>query len=189
MTLPDHILNLVAEYKRATSTSESSVAMRLADAMVKFIDEDNTCACGNIKEPGFMNDRIHPLQAMINGMNAAWQKERQKTQMTLGAFIKALEYLHPERKIVGVGEPMSYRGYYVDLAFEPTTELRTVAHVLASARSAMGKVFEGYKGGDFMMGESTPLWSATYGSCGLKILSLNIETDPISIVLAEEEEE
>lgn len=134
-----------------------------------------------------MKEPIHPLQAMIDGMNAAHQKERSKTQMTLGSFIAKLASLDPERKIIGVGSPISYRGYYSDLAFEPTTKIKTVGEVLAKARECMGRVFQGYKGGDFQMGESTPLWSSEYGtSSSDRIMDLNVTTDPISLVLEPE---
>lgn len=131
---------------------------------------------------------IHPMQAMVDGMGAAWQKQRATIQMTLGAFIKALEGIDPERKIAGVGGPTSYRGYYCDLAFEPTSAILSVADVLKSARDCMGRVFEGYKGGDFQMGERTPLWSAEYGDSGLRIMGLNLEADPITLNLKEEHE-
>ena len=29
----------------------------------------------------------------------------------------------------------------------------------------MGATFEGYKGGDFLMGKNTPLWVANYSYC------------------------
>ena len=32
---------------------------------------------------------IHPLQATIDGLTAAWQTERANSQMTLGALIEA----------------------------------------------------------------------------------------------------
>src|SRR3990172_4280267 len=97
---------------------------------------------------------IHPLQAMVHGMSAAWAKQRATTQMTLGALIKGLEGVDPERKITGLGSPMSYRGYYSDLAFRPSAESVPIAKVLEAARSCMGRVFEGYKGGDFCIGET-----------------------------------
>lgn len=132
---------------------------------------------------------IHPIQAMIDGMSAAWQKERSKTQLTLGGLIKVLEGVDPERKIVGLGPPMSYRGYYSDLAFKPDPTPKTVAEVLAVAKECMGKVFEGYKGGDFQMGETTPIWSAMYGDSGCpRIMGLNLETDPITLFLTVEAE-
>jgi hypothetical protein len=69
-------------------------------------------------------------------------------------------------------EPHSYRGYYSDLAFEGGTSQIEAHELLASCKSAMGKVFTGYKGGDFMMGELTPLWVASYGiRLALKVTS------------------
>lgn len=137
-----------------------------------------------------MNEEpIHPLQAMMNGMSAAWQRGRSATQLTLGGLIKQLESVDPERKIVGLGRPMSYRGYYEDLAFEPSDKPVTVADALKMARECMGRVFEGYKGGSYQMGERTPIWSAGYGdsSCP-RIMGLNAEADPIVLTLAHEEE-
>jgi hypothetical protein len=34
-------------------------------------------------------------------------------------------------------------------------------------------VFTGYKGGDFVMGALTPLWLASYGSCGRKLMAVH----------------
>lgn len=145
---------------------------------------------------------INPIQAAINGMSAAWRDERSKTQMTLGGLIAALEALPPERKVVGIGNPMSYRGYYSDLAFSPvagwSTDRRTpeeankpaettVGELLATARACMGEVFEGYKGGDFVMGKTTPLWIAGYSHCGPRLMGLNTDADPITPITAEEE--
>jgi len=39
--------------------------------------------------------------------------------------------------------------------------------------SAMGQVFNGYKGGDFVMGALTPVWIASYGRLGRKIIALS----------------
>ena len=111
------------------------------------------------------------MQAMIDGMSAQWQSDRAATQMTLGDMIKRLEELPEELKIVGVGEIDSYRGYYSDLAFCPDGD-NTAGELLVICKSAMGKVFTGYKGGDFMMGESTPLWIASYSECGQKLISI-----------------
>lgn len=116
---------------------------------------------------------IHPMQAMIDGMNAAAKRERAATQMTLGGLIAALESRPASSPVAGIEDPHSYRGYYEDLAFELVPEkTSTAAEVAAICQSAMGRVFEGYKGGDFMMGESTPVWIANYGCCGVKIVSL-----------------
>jgi hypothetical protein len=75
--------------------------------------------------------------------------------------------------ISGLGRFTSYRGYYQDLAFIPTDEKVTASTLLVQCQNAMGKVFEGYKGGDFVMGELTPLWLSDYGrASGIKIMSI-----------------
>ena len=91
------------------------------------------------------------FQAMIDGMNAQWQRERAQTQVTLGKLIAALEAMPEGSTVVNLTEPHSYRGYYDDLAFELHTGNRLASELLADCKNAMGKVFEGYKGGDFVM--------------------------------------
>ena len=122
------------------------------------------------------------LQALVNGMSAQWQRQRSATQMTLGKLIAALEAIPADVDVAGLGRPHSYRGYYSDLAFEPTEGTVKAADLLAQCKAAMGKVFEGYKGGDFVMGEITPVWVADYGSSGLRLMAVhpdgNIETAP-----------
>jgi len=115
---------------------------------------------------------MNNLQALVDGMSAQWCRERADTQMTLGKMIAVLEAMPKETLINGVGPLHSYRGYYCDLAFEPDATKVSASGVLAMCKSAMGKVFQGYKGGDFVMGELTPLWVASYGCCGKKILAI-----------------
>ena len=62
----------------------------------------------------------------------------------------------------GFCEPMSYRGYYDQLAFEPKERAR-IGDMLAHAKSALGQIFIGYKGGEFVMDEWTECWIAEYG--------------------------
>jgi len=121
------------------------------------------------------------LQALINGLSADWQRERAGTQMTLGDLIKKLRDIPADTKITGLGELDSYRGYYCDLAFAPTSETRTAEHVLDACRSAMGKVFTGYKGGDYVMGELTPVWVADYGCTGMKLMDINTVEDQLEL--------
>lgn len=113
------------------------------------------------------------MQSLMDGMSAQWQKERAETQMTLGKMIAALEKLAEDDEIEGICEPHSYRGYYSDLAFEPIEGKMKVSDALAMCRGAMGQVFTGYKGGDFVMGALTPVWMASYGCCGKKIMTIN----------------
>lgn len=112
------------------------------------------------------------LQDLIDGMSARWMRERAETQLTLGALIEALEKLPPDKLVANLHSPHSYRGYYSDLAFELEGELRKAEEILADCRGAMGRVFKGYKGGDYVMGARTPLWVANYGCTGMKLMAL-----------------
>jgi len=118
---------------------------------------------------------MHPLQAMVNGMSAQWTRERAETQMTLGKLIAALEVMPDDTHVANLCEPDSYRGYYSDLYFERHDGTRPVSELLAECKAAMGQVFTGYKGGDYMMGALTPLWIATYGCVGQKLMAVRAD--------------
>lgn len=86
--------------------------------------------------------------------------------MTLGELISRLESEDPTLVVpLGFTEPHSYRGYYDELAFVPTEKV-TVREMLAAARSALGTTYQGWKGGDFKMGQYTDCWLAEQGDCG-----------------------
>lgn len=83
--------------------------------------------------------------------------------MTLEQLIDELEKY--DLNIVvkhGFTNPHSYRGYYDQLAFEPASNV-SVGFMLSCAESALGAIFEGWKGGDYMMDEDTPCWLAQEG--------------------------
>lgn len=124
------------------------------------------------------------MQALIDGMNAQRMRERASTQLTLGEMIKTLEAMPADTMIDGIDEPHSYRGYYSDLAFSRQDEKVRAADALAMCRGAMGQVFEGYRGGDFVMGALTPVWIAFYGSCGQKLMAIN---DDGSLIVADDD--
>lgn len=129
------------------------------------------------------------LQAMMDGMGAQWQEERSKTQLTLGKLIDLLKEIDGERLIQGIIEPHSYRGYYIDLAFEPMEgKPNSVEGALGIAKSCMGEIFTGYKGGDFQMGRNTPLFIASYGNCGNRLMGLDTTDDVITLITAPEED-
>lgn len=113
---------------------------------------------------------MNEIQALMDGLNAQWQKERAESQMTLGKLIERLESLPPET-MLNLSNPHSYRGYYSDLAFQMGDKI-TIADALKMIRDTMGEVFEGYKGGEFQMGRNTPVWQANYGCCGRKIIDI-----------------
>ena len=109
---------------------------------------------------------MNHIQMLIDGMNAQASAERANDPngLTLGRWITLLESLPPHAPVAGLGEPMSYRGYYSDLALDVVADRRVDAAVLlAEARAAMGAVFEGYKGGDFPMHANSPVWVSGYG--------------------------
>jgi hypothetical protein len=113
------------------------------------------------------------IQAILEGMQAKWALERARSQMTLGDLIIQLQELPPDASIPVLGEAHSYRGYYEDLAFEePGGRLVTVKENLECCKGVVGKTFQGYKGGDFTMRTSTPVWIANYGECGEKIVAV-----------------
>ena len=122
------------------------------------------------------------IQAMFDGLSAQWQRERSKSQLTLGALIAALEAMPPDSQVANLRDPDSYRGYYSDIYFEKNEGTRPAQELLQECKNAMGKVFTGYKGGDFVMGELTPLWIASYGNCGDKLMAVHaggeVETKP-----------
>ncbi len=112
------------------------------------------------------------MQALVDGMSAQLQRERAATQLTLGALIAELEKMPADAQVANLRDPDSYRGYYSDLYFERHDGTRPAAELLAECKAAMGQVFTGYKGGDFVMGALTPLWIATYGCCGQKLMAI-----------------
>ena len=69
---------------------------------------------------------------------------------------------------LGFHKPHSYRGFYEQLAFEPLPNT-TVGAMLACAREALGKTYEGYKGGMYTMEGYTDVHLAEYGTTGEEI--------------------
>ncbi|WP_199546634.1 hypothetical protein [Streptomyces sp. N35] len=91
--------------------------------------------------------------------------------MNLGELITALEAADPTVTVRrGFTNPHSYRGDYMELAFEPTANV-SVGAMLADARSALGATFQGYKGGDFEMREYTWCWLSEYGDASNETIS------------------
>ena len=86
--------------------------------------------------------------------------------MFLKELIEYLEKEDPDLQIkLGFHEPHSYRGYYSELAFEPKADT-TIKDMLACAKRALGATYQGWKGGDFTMGEYTDVYLAEWGDVG-----------------------
>lgn len=102
--------------------------------------------------------------------------------MTLGELIKGLEDIantfsfDTENIFIkeGFTEAYSYRGSYDELAFKPAYDLVSLSIMLNIAKEAIGKTFRGYKGGDFVMDEWTPVHLAYWGELGESINSFTI---------------
>lgn len=102
-------------------------------------------------------------------------KQRFATQLTLGDLIDLLEHMDPDQMIQNLPVPHSYRGYYTNLAFNPSTCRVPVGQLLESCRGLIGETFEGYKGGEYTMDRSTPLWISDYGTVGERIMAINLD--------------
>ena len=111
---------------------------------------------------------MNTLQALFDAIDDAAARERSTYHLTLSGLIAALEAV-PAQCVVqyadgrSPGEPMSYRGYYSDLCFADAPDTVVAKDFLKTAGNALGKTFTGYKGGDFTMTRSTPLWRSEYG--------------------------
>lgn len=100
-------------------------------------------------------------------------------QMSLGDLIRSLSRCPkgvPCRVCgmgtTGLGKPHSYRGYYDHLALE-FGAVRTVGEVYKDLLAARGSRFEGWKGGDYIMGDHTPVWVSNEGECsGLAVIGV-----------------
>src|ERR1044072_2340918 len=95
--------------------------------------------------------------------------------IALGKLIRLLECEKPDNWVtfdfVGMTPTTidSYRGDYSHLALgfkAEHDESMTVAALLTLLKSSIGKVFHGYKGGEYKASEDTPVWVANYGESG-----------------------
>jgi hypothetical protein len=127
------------------------------------------------------------LLKLIDTMSDAMRRGRTNYHLTLGELISKLK---DSKKVLPVvfsdgGAPVegnSYRGYYSDFSFE-RGESATAGGLQAYLEDeVLDKTFEGYKGGDFTMGEDTPLWVAPYGSTGLAIVDYKDEGHRVVLV-------
>lgn len=115
------------------------------------------------------------LQKILNNAVAAKRAEDMKTsaQLTLGELILKMEGKSADKPVVfddGKHFPTylgSWRGSYCELALGyneyETEKPMNGAEFSEKLKEAVGKTYTGYKGGDFLMGKTTPVWVANYG--------------------------
>lgn len=114
------------------------------------------------------------LQEIVNNAMKARRADEMLTssQLTLGELILKLEAVDDKKLPVifdgnkfhpiGVG---SWRGSYCELAIEYSSsgKVFSVKRFLKILKDTVSKTFVGYKGGNFLMGRTTPVWVANYG--------------------------
>lgn len=98
-----------------------------------------------------------------------------KSQLKLGELIFLLSRIDPKAQVrfdFARFKPTtldSYRGDYSELALgfgaRMETAAVTVEDLLELCRATLGKTLQGYKGGDYTMGENTRVWVANWGDC------------------------
>lgn len=89
-----------------------------------------------------------------------------EAHLGLGDLIARLEREDPARVLpLGFANPHSYRGDYMDLAFEPVSNI-SIGDMLEAARVALGGTFQGWKGGYYKMSDYTDCWIAEEGDSG-----------------------
>ena len=125
------------------------------------------------------------IQAMFDAMSASMRTTRSDYHVTLGELITDLDGV--EGLVLfedgnSPGNEDSYRGYYADLAFGQQLEPKLASEFFDQCRRAFGKTYEGYKGGDFVMDEDTPLWRAAYGDTGDAIVNTKRDGDNLILI-------
>jgi hypothetical protein len=101
-----------------------------------------------------------------------------ETPLTLGDLIDFLDDLG-EFQVINLEVQGCFRGYYDELALWPTGGW-TMGWALARRlrAEALGQIFTGYKGGEYLMTETTPVWIGQWDttSGAGRLTGLNILT-------------
>lgn len=117
------------------------------------------------------------ITGALNLMMDVERQSRSRYHLTLGGLINFLQIKlaqgNGETPVVFSDNFMlfptsvgSYRGYYSDLAIETDGIAECgcdVEGLLDILLDTLDQELTGYKGGEFTMGEDTPLWRANYG--------------------------
>lgn len=133
------------------------------------------------------------IQELIDGISLILQDVRKDYHLNLGELIAILGSLDDDTVVVfdhgGYPDEFdSYRGYYSDLSISSSgnKSLSTAKGLLEKCGQALGSTFTGYKGGDFFMESSTPLWSSQYGDTGKAIVGINTNEDGSLILITKQ---
>ncbi len=128
------------------------------------------------------------LQEIFDNARAAERVSRNglKDQLTLGELLILLNNIPDKSKEVRLDSGdypvkyISWRGDYAEIAltYQEHPTGYTVEDWIKFTKEAIGQTFEGYKGGDFTMGKTTPVWVSNWSEPN---------TDGVSDVIQEED--
>ncbi len=105
--------------------------------------------------------------------------------LSLGEIISEMEKHSPLQPMrIGFTHAHSYRGDYYQLGVEPI-QGTTIGDSLAILKGAIGKTFQGYKGGDYTMHDETSVYISVYGEgdgdkLGSLLLAYMLGADPVA---------
>lgn len=134
------------------------------------------------------------IQALINAMSEVAQSERKNYHMSLGELIDFLNDVVPADMPVvldyntklSAAAPHSYRGYYSDLAIEPTENVVTARVLQQELTDILDTELTGYKGGEFLMDSTVPVWVSGYGSASGRAVMSAAVIDSKVVLLTKE---
>ena len=133
------------------------------------------------------------IEKLVNAINDSGMRTRANYHLTLGGLIRTLKDA-PEDALVLFSDGIppddldSYRGYYSDIAIsnDSSGNRILVSAFLAKCTDALGNTFEGYKGGDFVMDDTSPLWRAGYGhASGIAIVDAVLIENVVRLITKE----
>lgn len=133
------------------------------------------------------------IQKLINMISEGEMYKRVATgqNMSLGELIAALNGAPDDYNLrLDSGDtPVdvdSYRGYYSDLAIKSEVKAeQTVGGFRKILEEAVGKTFEGYKGGEFVMAKHTPMWVSPWDSASGRAVTGVEPRDTTLIIMTE----
>lgn len=120
------------------------------------------------------------VQGLFDMLSNAARDTRKNYHLCLGELIDGLKQADPEA-LIGLHNPHSYRGYYSDLALEPTEALIKVSQLITQLEAVIDTELTGYKGGEFLMSADTPVWISYYGNTGPALVGFDPTTLTITI--------
>lgn len=129
------------------------------------------------------------IQKLVDTMSEEDRRLRSSYHVTLGELIDDLRQADSDMVVYiddskfSPGKEMSYRGYYSDLAFDASSTAKRVSELLDQTERALDSTYTGYKGGEYVMGQDTPLWISGYGrASGNAVVSIQADGDHVSLI-------